>query len=218
MSKIRIISPNDDDFARKVIDLYRHATKHPGKPYLGDQDLDVRRVALGLTFMKQLLDEHSKRPHKLADIPETAIAEAYGILIHLTTGSDHPIARHIKSLRTRRPQNAPANAIDKARQANIVGVVRAYAAVANVADRAAVRKVAETLHGTDAAVTEAQLRGWHVRSDELADKFASHLLSLAAPDAGKVLSLGITHILCLSGVPKIQEVQTPRPGSQAPLR
>ena len=48
MSKTKIFPPKDDDFAGKVIDLYRHAVARPGAPYAGDQDLDVRRVAFGL--------------------------------------------------------------------------------------------------------------------------------------------------------------------------
>jgi hypothetical protein len=203
MSKVKIFAPNDGDFARKVIGLYRHAVARPGETYPGNQDLDVRRVALGLALMRQLLDEHSRRPHRLADIAESGIAEARGILAHLTTGEDHPVARHIVSLRTRRPQNAPANAIDKTRQANIVGVVRAYGVVANVPESVAIRKVVQALKGTELDMSEGQVRNWHNRTDQLADKFASHLLSLAAPDPGRVLALGVTHIMCLSGVPPI---------------
>jgi hypothetical protein len=89
------------------------------------------------------------------------------------------------------------------RQANIVGVVRAYGLVANIPESAAIRKVVEALDGTEIALTEGGVRNWANRASAVADKLASHLLGLAAPDPEKILALGITHIKCLSGVPTL---------------
>jgi hypothetical protein len=207
------ISPRDDGaFAAAVIRFYNHAVKEGEaaefRPYGGNQSREVRQVACGLAFIRQLLDEYTMRPHVLADIPQSGVAEAYGILAHLTTGGDHPAARHIKGLRSRfRPQRAAANSIERTRQAVIVGLVRALQAVAAIPQSEAIRKTIAAVKSVDVSFTETQIRNWdnrfQQRGNSLPDGFANVLVREAAPDTDKILALGATHVSALWDVPRI---------------
>jgi hypothetical protein len=79
--------PDDDlpgdpgEFAKAVIDLYRHAVECNPKPFHGNISLKVRRAAFGLALIRQLLDQYAKSMHLSADMPVSAIRDAYGIWI-----------------------------------------------------------------------------------------------------------------------------------------
>lgn len=202
---------NADDFAAAVIKLYDHAVKGKGdpEPIAGNQSREVGEVAFGLAFLRQLLDEYAKRPHVLADIPESGVASAYGILDHLTTGNNHPIARHIKGIRSGRfrPGHAPANSVERARQAVIVGLVRAIQSFSGIIQSEAIRKAVEAAQIGGVALKEAQIRNldnrFRTEGNSLPDIFESTFLRGGASSIDRMLALGTHHISALWSVPKL---------------
>jgi hypothetical protein len=146
-------------------------------------------------------------PHVKMDIPQSGVAEAYGILAHLTTGNDHPVARYINGLKTARyrPQHAPSNAIEVTRHAVIVGLVRAIEAMTGVPRSEAVRLAITAAESVDIELKETQVRNWvnRLNGNTSVEGFANHFLREAAPDREKILALGATDISVWWSVPKL---------------
>jgi hypothetical protein len=84
------------------------------------------------------------------------------VLDHLTTGRDHPIARHINGIHSGafRPQHAPINAIEQEAQKIVVAVVAAYAKSANVSQRVALKAIILAAAKGECHFTSDQIKGW----------------------------------------------------------
>lgn len=158
------------EFAEKVIQLFGAAVR--GKPCDID-DRDVRRVALGLATLQQLVSREIRTLESTLDWPAYALVDADAILNALTTGRKHPIWRHITGLQAgrRRPQRAGPNAIENLIRAVMVGFVRAYQRTANVSQSEAIRQVMNVCRSqSDGDVfTFEQIRAWDRRFRERGD-------------------------------------------------
>jgi hypothetical protein len=209
MTKTNEIAPeNNGDFAAAVIKLYDHAVKKSTGPFEGNISRQVRQAAFGLALLRQLVQQHAKSIALSKDLPSSGIGEALGILDHLITGKDHPIARHINGIHSGRfRQGHPANAIENEGRKIVVAVVRAYAKAANTSQlKARQVVVAEAAKNPDCNFTEHQIKKWDDRfrgregaPSDGPDVYAAKLSE--AGDATEILALGLTWIWKLWAVP-----------------
>jgi hypothetical protein len=213
------VPPTDPGaFAAPVNALYRRAIKGKFEPFQGNKSSEVRRAALGLALLRQLLDQHTKSLSLSAGMPASGIREAYGILDHLTTGKQHPISKHIHGIHSGqfRPQHVPVNAIEQEARKIVVAVVRAYARAAGVTPHYARQVVVEAAEKIGCKFTNDQIKKWddrfrkpdgvddaHASPDVGPDCWAEKLSE--AGEAQKVLAVGVTWIWKWWAVP-----ETPR--------
>jgi hypothetical protein len=197
MRKSTAATPPDDDveFAHSVIDLYKWELSDKKQAYAGKLSRDVRRVAYGLVLIRQLLDEKMRSLSGAPDIAASGIREAYGILDHLTTGLDHPIATHIAGIRSKdfRPHKVSIAEIGSLAQAVVVGAMRAVARSEKTTEAAARRAIVNKFAGSEYAFTEAQIKGWHYKFDGTKDGLPDAICNeiLRAAEAGNQTALNI---------------------------
>ena len=206
-------SSEEAAFAEAVIEIFkaRMAGKAPKQIHSHEQ----RQVAYGLFALWQANDHFYKRmqdEHDPSSLAGSGFPDAMGILEAFTTGHDHPIWKHIDSLRTAtfRPQNAPPVAIVKKRRELVVGLVRALQQADNRGELAAVREVVTGIISDDFSFTVNQVRGWVRR--ESGDEFCGNILNEAVqleqdPDflgallADRVMAVGRAKIFELWSAP-----------------
>jgi hypothetical protein len=150
------------------------------------------------------LDDHAKSIELSAEIPASGIREAFAILDYLTTGRKHPISKHIEGLRSGRyhPQKANVNAIERAAQAIVVGVLRAYMAETGARQSDALRQVVVAAKSAGISFSGTkdspgnQIRMWDRWFSEnkvaLPDHFATQLRKTG--DAQQILNVGAAWI------------------------
>lgn len=197
------------EFAQAVIKLYRWniSAKAPDAPFAGDTRLEVRRCANGLALITQLLDDYMLKNTLVgAEIAAAGVGDAYAILDHLTSGRDHPIAKHIKGLHsgTFRPQHAPANKHDRLVQRIVVGAVLAIQAHDEPGQNAAIKKLVENLEqaGVEGYPTAGQVKSWYhaLRSDDGPRAYAGEILKRATACQTSPLQEGVWMIFEHTGV------------------
>jgi hypothetical protein len=212
MARRRSSGLDNADFAAAVIDLYKHAIRGKLAKFSGNQDREVRRVAFGLTIIRQLVERELRASNAPVD-PATPLIEGLAIIDALTGGRDHPIWRHIAGLRSGRfrPQNAPPNLIEELRRACVVGLVRAYAQTATASQRAAREAVIKACRFNDFEFGAEQIKRWdrtyREQQDQGPDAFANEFIkrskTLKEPPMpeDRVLRIGRDWIWRLCAVP-----------------
>ena len=99
----------------------------------------------------------------------SGVGDADAILNHLTSGKAHPIANHIRGLRSAafRPQHAPANEYERFVQRIVVGAARALQQSGGKGLNVSIRTLVEGVckAGSEFQPTEAQVKGWHYAFD-----------------------------------------------------
>jgi hypothetical protein len=173
-------SSDDGAFAKAVIEIFKaRAEGDAPKRIHGHEE---RQVAYGLFALWQAARHFHKRMEDDQDpgsLAGSGFPDAIGILEAFTTGHDHPIWKHIDSLRTAtfRPQNAPPVAIQRKRHELVVGLVRALQQAGNTKEFTAIREVSSGVISNDFSFTVPQIRGWVRR--ENGDEFCKIILSEA---------------------------------------
>ncbi len=166
---------NKASFAENVIAIYNRAIQgeradNSDDSLNGTVDREVRQVGYGLALLRLLTDQCAKKLQRRSATQRasSAIREAEGILDALVTGTNHPIFRHIASLRSARfrPQKAAANITMRRRRACVAGFILAYQKAANVKESEAARVVVKACcQSKEFALGEAKsIVKWILRS------------------------------------------------------
>ncbi len=173
----------DADFTAAVIGLYKAALGGRLQTFVGNQDRDVRKVAFGLTILRQLVDREMRAGNPDPGLP---LLEAQQIIDALTTGRNHPVWQHVRGLKTERfrPQRAAPNSLESLGRIAVVALVRAYAQTASVSARAARGAVIEACRFADFEFGAEQIKGWdrtfRKEQDQGPDAFANQFIEDAS--------------------------------------
>ena len=92
-------------------------------------------MALGLVVLREGCDRRADELSRTSPTrrAQSAIPDAFGIIDALTTGSNHPIRRHISSLnKLKYHQRAPDDRVEQNRRQLVVGLILAYQEAAKV--------------------------------------------------------------------------------------
>ena len=205
---------DDADFATAVITLYSAALSNKLHTYSGNRNRDVRKVAFGLTTLRQLVDREMRAGNPDPGLP---LLEAQQIIDALTTGRNHPVWHHVRGLKTGsfRPQRSAPNSVERLGRIAVVGLVGAYAQTANVSQRAAREVVVQVCRFKDFQFKTEQLKGWdrtfREQKEQGPEAFASHFVERAATlnepatPEDRVLRVGRDTIWRLWGVASVTE-------------
>jgi hypothetical protein len=210
------------DFAEAVVALYdftlrKEAGSFSNNKYdeFSDKDqLDVRRVAHGLVVLREGCDRRADELSRTSPTRrvQSAILDAFGIIDALTTGSNHPIRRHISSLnKLKYHQRAPDDRIEQSRRQIVVGLIVAYQEAAKVTPTVAFRTVWDFCQ-TCIRSSEGAARKWvsRLRDDKGVRDFAIEITAEAQamgepyPLAGIILTLGRRRVWELWSVPEVR--------------
>ncbi|MEJ0095785.1 MAG: hypothetical protein WDN46_20970 [Methylocella sp.] len=209
-TKPEVTKADHSAFAKEVERAYRIARGLQSLEAGGQPEEDARRVGTGLALINELLDAYAAKMKLSGELPGSGLRDAYGIVEHLTTGRDHPIARHILGIKTDQFRRGKMRPTGETRLAQIVAVaaVRGYAMKAGGQQAPARRAVIAQAALYKIVLTATDLKNWHdafqVEKDIGPDVFANELVN-GCSDAQQVLELGATWIWKFWAVPSLPD-------------
>jgi hypothetical protein len=169
-------------FAADVSEAYKAAIA--GMPRQRKFSREVRQVAYGLAALRHASDyfrEKLEDDQNISGLPSSALVDAAAILDALTSGGDHPIWRHVRSVY--RPGRAPKARTEQIRQSIAGGLVLALQEAGGLSVRQAADVIISRTESTDFSFTFDQLRKW-ARHDD-ARKIAEDFIQTARGMRGK---------------------------------
>ena len=212
----------DGEFAQSVVKLFQWNIAPPAKQkrWTAEAARDVRRCANGLALIHLLLARFmedlapTKSPTRSGRRPPddafaaSGISDAFAIMAHLTTGHEHPIARHVRGLQSGafRPQKAPANEFDLLVRTIFAGAVLAVAREEKGSRERAIKALVGWLQAkkSEFLPTEAAVRGWvtaAVRDPKNgAETFANEFKKRADSNASSALEEALKVIVAYTAV------------------
>jgi hypothetical protein len=195
MSKKRVSTRHVGSFAEEVDKLVLQLLA--GSASSERHGVDVRKVAVGLTVIRQALDIQLEKLSPEERV-ETGIIWAYDLLDGLMSGKNFAIWRYIEDVQSaRRPHKASASEFGSLRRIAVVAFIRAHERVGQKKSRrAAAQDIVDACGSDDFALTVETVLGWYKKLEKDHQKRRDAVLAvLAQNDLHSAEGAGIDQVV-----------------------